>query len=123
MAEACLICGTTTADTYRYCSTRRGFVCINCERGCNHFSRKLLPNGCNCKLTYMYPFRKYVSFLANSEEIEAAKAKYLNMTNQVLESRYKALHDTHNKSDSSENRTKLRVELAAISELLSQRGA
>lgn len=123
MAEACFRCGTTIAETYRFCSSRRAFVCINCERMCEHYSRKLLPNGCNCQLTYMHPFKKYVSFLANPSEIESAKEKYAEYSLSMLEAKYNSLYEIHNKTDNPETRSKLRVELAALSELSEQRGA
>ena len=123
MAEACFRCGTTTAETYRYCSSRKAFVCINCERGCEHYTRKLLPNGCNCKLTYNQPFKKYVSFLANPAEIESAKEKYAGYTLSMLKSKYSSLYKVHKNTDDPEARSKLRVELAALSELAEQRGA
>ena len=123
MAEACFRCGTTTAETYRYCSSRKAFVCINCERGCEHFSSRLLPNGCNCKLTYTQPFKKYVGFLANPGEIEKAKEKYSDLPRDMLVIKYNALYEAHNKTDNPETRSKLRVELAALSELAEKRGA
>ena len=123
MAEACWRCGTTEAETYRYCTSRKRFVCLQCERICENHSRKLLPNGTNCKLTYNYPIRQLYGYLANSEEVRTAKEKYIKNSNVVLKSKFAELHKAHNSCDDTNTRVKLRVELAAINEILTERGA
>ena len=123
MAEACWRCGTTEAETYRFCSSRGRFVCIQCERACENYSRKLLPNGTNCKLTYNYPNGKIFSFLANSDEVKVAKNKYIQLANPVLKEKFNELHKAHNNATDTKVRVGLRVELAAINEILCERGS
>ena len=96
---------------------------MNCERVCEHHSRKLLPNGTNCRLTYSYPFRQLYSHLTNTEEVKVAKEKYTGNSNASLKLKFEELHKTHNSCDDTATRVKLRVELAAINEILSERGA
>ena len=120
MAEACFRCGTTTADTYRFCSTRKRFVCINCELACEHYSRKLLSNGTNCKLT-LPPKRSY-RYLTLTEDVEKAKAKYTDKTEEELRSAFKLLEERYRQLDEPPARAAIRARLAAIEELLEDRG-
>ncbi len=52
MSAVCWNCGTTEAETYRFCSVRKEFVCLNCERSCPSYSRVMLPNGTHCMEAY-----------------------------------------------------------------------
>lgn len=123
MAEACWKCGDTEAETYRYCSHKKAFVCLNCERSCSQYSRKMLPNGTNCRLTYTYPSGKLFSFVTSSDDVETARKKYIQFDNATLKLRYNNMLRAHNTSNNAETRAKLRVELAAIYSILEERRA
>lgn len=122
MAETCYRCGNTEADTYRYCSHRKAFVCVHCESACPNYSSKLLPNGTNCRLKYMSPMNKMFQYLCNSQEVKEAKVKYRVLPVNLLKERYKEFYQKHNGSGDSGYRSLLRVELAAIQEVLEERG-
>ena len=117
----CYVCGTEDADTWRFCSPKKAFVCISCERACSNYSSKLLPNGCNCRITYMQPAGMLFKHFANTAEVASAKGKYESMTLETLRERYKALHNTHIECEEPETRAKLRVELAAICEVAEEK--
>ena len=117
----CWVCGTEDSDTWRFCSARGEFVCMACEQACRDFSRKLLPNGCNCRLTYMQPASKIFKHLSNTSEVVAAKEKYQPLTVEELRQRYKALHSAHTNSNDPETCARLRVELAAICEVAEEK--
>lgn len=121
MANPCWKCGSTDADTYRYCSYKKDFVCIACEQACSQYSRKLLPNGTNCRLSYIYPMGRIYTFLANSEEVNAAKEKYIAIDSSVLKANFENKQLAHENSDNEVTRAKLRVELAAIYSILEER--
>lgn len=121
MAEACWRCGDITAETYRYCSYKKAFVCLNCEHSCSQYSRKMLPNGTNCRLTYTYPVGKLYTFAANSEDVKAAKEKYIQINSAALKASFENMRRAHDGSDNAVTRAKLRVELAAIHGILEER--
>ena len=117
----CWKCGTEESETWRFCSSKREFVCMTCERACDNYSRKPLPNGSNCRLTYMQPASRLFMNLTNSKDVAAAKEKYEALTVEQLRERYKSLHKTHSESSDSLTRAKLRVELAAIIEVAEEK--
>ena len=117
----CWICGTEEADTWRYCSAKKQFVCITCERACANFSQKLLPNGCNCRLASLQPSNRLFKYLANPSEVDAAKTKYESYSLDNLRRRYRDLNEAHKNCDDSEIRAKLRVELTAIYEVAQEK--
>jgi len=119
MAEACFRCGTTEADTYRFCSARKSFVCINCERACEHFSSKLLSNGTNCKLTL--PPKHSYRFLTLTKDVEKAKEQYTGKTDEELKTGFKLLEERYRHVDKPEVRATIRARLAAIEERLEDR--
>ena len=121
MAEACWKCGDTDAETYRYCSYKKAFVCINCEHSCSQYSGKMLPNGTNCRLTYTYPAGKLYTFVANSEDVKVAKEKYITIDSSVLKASFENKRRAHSNCDDAATRAKLRVELAAIHSVLEER--
>ena len=118
MAEACWKCGTTEAETYRYCSARKMFVCKTCESNCSNYSKQMLPNGTNCKLKYMSPINKLFKYLSNTDEVKKAKIKYEKLPKNVLTNRFNDIYKSFCLSDDAAQRSLLRVELAAIQELL-----
>lgn len=121
MAEPCAICGTTEADTYRFCSGRKAFVCLRCEQACQHYSRKLLSNGTNCRCTLACPPQSRYRYLTMSDEVEKAKEKYKDKTKEELENGFKLLEERYKKTDEPSVRTTIRTRLAAIEELLKER--
>lgn len=48
----CWRCGTHEAETWRFCSIKKEFVCLNCERSCPSHSRAMLPDGTHCRSIY-----------------------------------------------------------------------
>ena len=120
MAERCAICGTTEADTYRFCSARQEFVCIRCERACDHFSHKLLANGTSCKLT-LPPKRSY-RFLTLESDVIKAKERYIGKTIAELKKGFELLEERYKKTDDATVRATIRARLAAIEEILEERG-
>ena len=118
MAEACWRCGTVEAETYRFCSARKRFVCKTCETNCSNYSKQMLPNGTNCKLKYMTPINKTFKFLANRDEISRAKERYKRLSKAVLKVRFEDIYKSYCASKESAQRSLLRVELAAMQELL-----
>lgn len=120
MAEKCAICGTTEADTYRFCSARREFVCITCERACEHFSNKLLANGTNCKLTL--PPKNSYKFLTLEADVNNARERYIGKTADELRAGFKLLEERYKKSHDATVRATIRARLAAIEEILEELG-
>jgi len=114
-------CGTEESDTWRFCSAKKEFVCMTCEQACDQYSRKLLPNGCNCRLTYLQPLDRLFGHLTNSSDVSAAKQKYEVLTIEQLRERYKSLHKSHSNTPDPKVRAKLRVELAAICEVAEEK--
>ena len=112
----CWRCGTEESETWRFCGSKKEFVCMMCERACENYSHKLLPNGCNCRLTYLQPASRLFMNLTNSKDVTEAKPKYEALTVEQLRERYKSLHKTHAECSDTLTRAKLRVELAAICE-------
>lgn len=118
MAE-CFACGTFTADTWRFCSARGEFVCINCERACPNYSKKLLPNGTNCHLTYSP--QNYYKTLSESEEFHKHYERYKPHSTEQLRSRFKLLKERYTNDEIPKQRGNIRAELAAIKEILDER--
>ena len=119
MTEPCVVCGTTEADTYRFCSARKAFVCIRCEQACLHFSRRPLSNGTNCKLTM--PPRNSYRFLTLSKDVEVQKAKYTGKTKTELMEGFEILRAKYKVTDEPAERAVIRARLAAIEELLEEK--
>lgn len=118
MAEACWKCGTTEAETYRFCSARKRFVCKTCEMNCPNYSKQMLPNGTNCKLKYMLPINNTIKYLANGDEVLQAKERYKSLPKKILKIRFDNIYKIYCSSNEASQRSLLRVELAAIGELL-----
>lgn len=117
----CCKCGTTTADTWRICRERGEYeyVCIQCERNCEHYSGKLLPNGCNCRLTYSP--KNYYKTLCNSEEFHKNYEIYKTYSTEQLRERFKLLKERYQNDEFPKQRGAIRAELAAIKEILDSR--
>lgn len=118
MAE-CWKCGTTTAEKWRFCSARKEYVCINCERACENYSQKLLPNGCNCHITYSP--KNYYKTLCTSEEFHKHYERYKPHATEQLRARFKLLKERYINDEFPKKRGAIRAELAAIKELLDER--
>ena len=120
MAEPCAICGTTEADTYRFCSPRKAFVCLMHEKMCEHYSEKLLSNGTHCKCKLASPPRRKYRFLALTEDVDKARAKYMDKTYEELKIGFGLLEERYRQVDNPEVRTTIIARLAAIEELLEE---
>lgn len=115
----CFQCGTETAETWRFCSKRREFVCINCERACPHYSRNLLPNSCNCRLTYVP--ENYYKYLCSTEEYKSYREKYMSFNIVQLRGRFGSLKESYRIVEDASTRSTMRAELAALKDLIQER--
>ena len=120
MAEPCAICGATDSDTYRYCSARRAFVCLNCENACEHHSRKLLSNGTNCRLTF--PPKQSFKFVTVESDVETFRKKYNGRSREELKRIFLLLRERHKLAATPQARAELRTSLAAVESLLKECG-
>lgn len=115
----CWNCGTVTSDTWRFCSVRKEYVCINCERACEHYSRKLLPNGSNCRMTYSP--KNYYKKLCETEEFHTNYERYKSHSTEQLKARFHILKERYKNDEFPKQRGTIRAELAALKELLEER--
>lgn len=115
----CCKCGTTTAEKWRFCSARKEYVCIDCERVCENYSRKLLPNGCNCHLTYSP--KNYYKVLCGTKEFEHFYKCWKKHSTVQLRERFELLKERYKNDDFPKNRHIIRAELAAIKQILDER--
>lgn len=115
----CWKCGTTTAEKWRFCSARKEYVCLNCECACENFSRKLLPNGCNCHLTYSP--KNYYRALCETKEFERFYKWWEKHSVEQLKARFKLLKERYVNDEQPKQRGIIRAELAALKELLDER--
>ena len=119
MAEPCAICGTTEAETYRFCSARKGFVCIRCETSCEHYSRKLLANGTNCRIT-MPQHRKY-TFLTVADDVFKVKKRLEKAATEELKGYFYILEQKLKESSEPTERSSIRTSLAAMEQIFEER--
>ena len=116
----CFNCGTTEAETYRFCSSRKEFVCLACEKICANYSRSMLPNGCNCRLTYIP--KDYYKYLCSTDKYKEYKEKYQNFNNLQLRGRFQSVKESFKASGDAVTRANMRAELAALKDLIDERG-
>lgn len=112
----CFRCGTETAETWRYCSSRKEFVCITCERACPEYSRKLLPNGTNCRMTYIP--EDFYRYLHSTEEYEKFVEKYAGFNLEQLRGRFLSVKESYKGSDNGSAKHLMRAELTALKDLI-----
>jgi len=119
MAEPCAVCGTTEAETYRFCSARGDFVCIICERSCPNYSSKLLANGTNCRITI--PQRRKWSYLTIPSDVYREKKRLERADTGQLEKLFVALEKRLFAVEDLLDRANIRTSLAAIEQILEER--
>lgn len=112
----CFRCGTETAVAWRFCSKRREFVCITCEKACPEYSGKLLPNGTNCKLTYIPD--DFYRYLHNTKEYEKFVEKYAGFNLEQLRGRFLSVKESYKRSDNGSTKHLMRAELTALKDLI-----
>ena len=116
----CFNCGTTEAETWRFCSSRKEFVCLACEKICANYSRQVLPNGCNCHLTYIP--EDYYKYLCSMDKFKEYREKYKEFNILQLRGRFKSLKESFLASSDTAARANMRAELAALKDLIDERG-
>lgn len=119
MAEPCAVCGTTEAETYRFCSPRRDFVCIMCERSCPNYSSKLLPNGTNCRITI--PQQRKYSYLTISADVFREKKRLEKTETEHLKSLFAVLEKKLLAANEASDRANIRTSLAAMEQIFEER--
>ena len=115
----CFSCGTTEAETWRFCSSRKEFVCLACEKICANYSRQVLPNGCNCRLTYIP--EDYYKYLCNTDKYKEYYRRYESFNNLQLRGLFKSVKESYAESNDVEARVDMRAKLAALKALIDER--
>lgn len=122
----CWQCGTETAETWRFCSVKGAFVCINCERSCPDHTAQMLPSGINCMKLHARLDRRSQAlnrvFVASPAEIEKAKKRYEKNSDKDLWANYGDLLNRYDLETDDRARADKRTSLAAIRALIIERG-
>lgn len=115
----CWICGRAGHQTYRFCSVKRAFVCLHCERDrCREYSGSMLPNGTHCKASYAKESERDRKlnrvFIAPAERVRAARERYKKFDSERLYGEYCELLARYDESSDNLHRAALRIELIAM---------
>ena len=120
----CYKCGTNESATCRFCSHKKEYVCINCERSCPSHSKELLPNGTNCRMTYLRDenSKKALSrrFPANSEAIAEAREYWSRRKIETLPQILAEAIRKHDESSDAEYKANIRAHITAIQEIIKE---
>lgn len=112
---------------FTYCSYHKGFVHVLCEQLCKNYSADILPNGTHCKKRYSDELYKYrilsYRILAPEYDVQGAIGKYEKLNSVELYDKFKTKVCLYNNisKDETERRTRYRVELAAMQQILRKR--
>lgn len=125
----CERCGGTVEgkNYFTYCSYRKGFVHVRCEKACENYSADRLPNGTHCRKKYseeLYEYRILSHRISAPEyEVQDAISKYENMKYGELYEKFKTKVQMYKifAKDDAEKDEKYRVELAAMQQVLVKR--
>lgn len=122
--DVCWRCGTSEADTWRFCPIKKEFVCLNCERSCPSYSRAMLPNGTNCWALYAKDAtaRKILNrrFPANSGAVAEARKYWQRRRPETLSEILAKAVEKHDASDDAEYRANVRAHISALQELIKE---
>ena len=127
--ERCAKCGQLPSgkNHLTYCSYRKVFICLQCERACENYSAEMLRNGTHCKKKFHeeeYKYRLLSSrILAPEYEVQGAISKYERFNSVELYEKFRtqaALYKIIDPDD-VEKRARARVELAAMQQVLRKR--
>lgn len=127
--ERCARCGNLPEgkNYFTYCSYRKVFICLQCERACKNYSADMLPNGTHCKKKYaeeLYECRILSHrILAPEYEVQGAISKYENMKYGELYEKFRTKVQMYKTfaQDNAEKREQYLVELAAMQQILVKR--
>lgn len=113
---------------FTYCSVKKQFVCLHCERFCKNYSAEILPNGTHCFIRYRneeYKYKLLASrILAPEYDVSAAVPKHEaeKWTGILFEKfRTQAVLYQNIDPDDAEQRARVRIELAAMQQVLLKR--
>lgn len=112
---------------FTYCSYKKGFIHVQCERACENYSADMLKNGTHCKKKFYeeeYKYRLLSSrILAPEYDVQGAISKYEHFNSVELYEKFRtqaALYKIIDPGD-VEKRARARVELAAMQQILRKR--
>ena len=122
----CWICGTTTAETWRFCSVKREFVCINCERSCPDHTAQMLPSGINCVKLHARLDRRAQAlnrvFIAGADAVARERARLEKMSDGDLWASFGDMINRYDLETDDRRRADKRAVLAALKVLILERG-
>lgn len=125
----CERCGGTVEgkNYFTYCSYKKCFVHIRCETACHNYSAEMLPNGTHCKKKFFDEETKYrllsSRILAPEYDVQGAIGKYERFNSAELYEKFRtqaALYKIIDPDDVNK-RTRARIELAAMQQILRKR--
>lgn len=127
--ERCAACGCLPEgkNCFTYCSYRRVFICLQCERACENYSAEMLRNGTHCKKKFFEEETKYrllsYRILAPEYDVQGAISKYEKMNSVELYEKFRQEICLYNNipKDETDRRAQYRVELAAMQQVLKYR--
>lgn len=123
MSEAvCWRCGTREAEGWRFCSVKREYVCINCERSCPSHSRQMLSSGIHCLSLYAKESaaQKVLSrrFIASPDAVAEAREYWQRRKVETLPDILQKAIEKYDASDDAEYRADVRAHITAMQELI-----
>lgn len=123
MSEAvCWRCGTREAESWRFCSVKREYVCINCERSCPSYSRQMLSSGIHCLSLYAKEnaAQKVLSrrFIASPAAVAEAREYWKRRKVETLPDILQKAVEKYDASDDAEYRADVRAHITAMQDLI-----
>lgn len=118
----CWRCGTREAETWRFCSVKKEYVCFNCERTCPSYSRTILSSGTHCMAIYSKENAAQAvlarRFMASPDAIAEARKYWEKRKIETLPDILQKAIDKYDASDDLQYRADVRAHIAAMQELI-----